>query len=196
MSASSRIRRALLLSALAAAGCYPNQIDPMKKQPKYRAYAENRFFDDQRAMRPLVAGVVPREAPTGPSELLQGRNSAGELVTVNPLPITRESLERGRQRFEIICATCHGILGDGDSVPATKMALRPPPSLHDFKNRPDGFFFQVITEGWGLMPSYAAMLTVEQRWEVVAYVRALQLSRQGRIEKVPVEVRQQLEKSP
>ena len=102
-------------------------------------------------------------------------------------------LQTGRKRFEIICATCHGLVGDGRSLVARNMSLRPPPSLHDYASRPDGYIYQVITRGFGLMPSYSAELPVEERWAVVAYVRALQLSQRSNLAASPPAVRARLQ---
>jgi mono/diheme cytochrome c family protein len=99
----------------------------------------------------------------------------------------------GRKRFDITCATCHGPLGDGESIVARNMALRPPPSLHKYNDRPVGYFYEVITKGFGMMASYAAELTVDERWSIIAYIRALQLSQATPIADVPADVRQQLE---
>jgi hypothetical protein len=101
------------------------------------------------------------------------------------LPVTRELLERGRDRFAIFCAPCHGVTGDGDSDVAENMTLRKPPSIHDPSTRafPPGRIFAAVTRGYGLMPSYAALLSIGDRWAVVAFIGALQLSQEiGRAE--------------
>jgi mono/diheme cytochrome c family protein len=103
------------------------------------------------------------------------------------------ALARGRARFDVTCAVCHGLLGDGESQVALSMSLRRPPSLHAYRDVPDGHLYRVITEGFGLMPSYGAELSVEDRWAVVAYVRALQLSQYAGLEQVPPDVRRKLE---
>jgi hypothetical protein len=92
------------------------------------------------------------------------------------------------------CAVCHGVLGDGDSQVALNMSLRRPPSLHLYRDRPDGYIFQVISRGFGLMPSYAGSISVHDRWAVVAYVRALQLSQFASVDQLPAELRGRLEK--
>lgn len=186
----------LLLAALfaGAAACYPQQIDPMKKQPKYKVYRENDFFEDHRAMRPLVEGTVPRERQLGDFALTTGRSGPdGGRVDQIPAPMDREDLQQGRKSFEIYCAACHGILGDGNSVPSRKMSLRPPPSLFEFRDRPPGYFFQVMTEGYGYMPSYAELLTVDERWQVVAYVQALFKSQTVPLQQVPEDQRKKLQ---
>jgi cytochrome c553 len=115
-----------------------------------------------------------------------------------PLPVSRKLLELGRKRFDITCATCHGPLADGKSIVATQMALRPPPSLQQaqYVAKPAGYIYEVITKGFGLMASYAAELSVEERWAVVAYLRALQISQNTPVGALPPEIRQQLEALP
>jgi mono/diheme cytochrome c family protein len=113
-------------------------------------------------------------------------------VEAIPLTLTRELVERGQESFDIYCATCHGVLGDGVSQVARNMGLREPPSLVDLPAYPDGYYFDVISQGYGLMPPYAEKLTPEQRWAVVAYVRALQESQRAGLEDVPPEARSQL----
>jgi mono/diheme cytochrome c family protein len=110
--------------------------------------------------------------------------------------VTRQLLELGRKRFDITCGTCHGPVGDGNSIVATQMSLRPPPSLHKYSDRPPGYIFDVITKGFGLMASYAADMTVEERWAVVAYVRALQLSQAVPLTQIPPAERARLESMP
>lgn len=147
-------------------------------RPKY--YAETPFFEDRRVMREPPEGTVPRERLLGPPELVNGM-VAGKYVEAIPVPLSRPMLDDGRKHFEVLCAPCHGVGGDGASVVAHNMELRKPPSLVaapvlDF---PAGRIYQAIAEGYGLMPTYGQALGVEQRWSVVAYVRALQLRNGG-----------------
>jgi len=177
------------MALLLAAGC--SVFDPMMSQEKVKTYRESDFWADGVAMRPAPAGTVPRERVISP-ELETGRGPDGKPLDRIPLPLTRTLLETGRKRFEITCAVCHGLLGDGKSLVARNMSLRKPPSLHDYVARPDGYFFQVMTDGFGLMPSYAGDLPVEERWAVVAYVRALQLSQRARVAQLPPDLRTRL----
>jgi mono/diheme cytochrome c family protein len=117
-------------------------------------------------------------------------------VTTIPVPMTRKLLDVGRKRYDITCGTCHGMLGDGDSIVARQMSLRPPPSLHRYTDRPAGYLYEVIAKGFGMMASYAAELTIEERWAIVAYVRALQLSQGTPAVELPADVRQRLEALP
>jgi mono/diheme cytochrome c family protein len=177
----------LLLLGLGAGACDENILDPMAdRQPKANRYKESDFWSDGLSMRAPPEGTVPRERITQNAVLTTGRMADGPVqpngepmpryAATVPLRTTRELLELGRKRFDITCATCHGPLGDGDSIVARQMSLRPPPSLHKYVDRPAGYFFEVISKGFGMMASYAAELSVEERWAVVAYIRALQLS--------------------
>jgi mono/diheme cytochrome c family protein len=186
-----RASAAIPLLALLAAGC--SVLDPMMEQQKVKPYRESDFFGDGISMRPAPEGAVSTERVVAP-EVAAGRNPDGTPVARIPIPVTRQLLETGRKRFEIVCGTCHGLLGDGKSLVARNMSLRPPPSLHDNPSRPDGYYYQVVSQGFGLMASYAGELDVEERWAVVAYLRALQLSQRARLALAPPEVRARLEK--
>ena len=201
----------LLAAALAplAGGCDENILDPMAdSQPKAKPYKESAFYDDGLAMRAPPDGTVPRERSrldvlftagharqTGPYAFNAEPVDPGYATTI-PLPVNMKLLALGRKRFDITCATCHGPLGDGDSIVARQMALRPPPTLHKYADRPPGYIFEVITKGFGLMASYAAELTTEERWAVVAYVRALQVSQNVPLDSVPSDERARLLSQP
>jgi mono/diheme cytochrome c family protein len=188
--------RALAAAALAlAASCGDTTLfDPMERQPKARPYAANAFFEDGRAMRQPPAGTVPRERIVGNPALTTGR--VGEQdVTQIPIAVTRELLQKGRTRFDIICATCHGLLGDGRSPVAANMSLRPPPNLIETRHVV-GHVFQVVSNGYGLMPGYAPQLTIEERWAVVAYLGALQLSQSAPLALAPAQERERLQREP
>ena len=181
-------------AAVLLAACSSDTLQRMQVQPKYRPYSENPLFEDGRAMRPLPAGTVARERL---EELdVPGAGGPGGYLTQVPIPLTPELLAGGRKDFEIICAACHGLLGDGDSPVARNMSLRPPPSLHRFADRPPGFFYSVVTEGFGLMPSFANELPARQRWAVVAYVRALHLSQSAPLTAAPEPELQRLLEEP
>jgi mono/diheme cytochrome c family protein len=110
--------------------------------------------------------------------------------------VDRALVELGRKRFDITCATCHGPVGDGDSIVARQMALRPPPSLHLYVDKPPGYIYEVITKGFGLMASYAAEIPVRERWAVVSYVRALQISQASPLDMAPPDERAKLMQLP
>jgi mono/diheme cytochrome c family protein len=188
---------AIVLLALAGAplgACDNDEITPdwsrMITQPKLLPYGATELFADQRAMRPLPAGVVARERIADPVRRT-GRDAAGRDVTEVPLPITRALLERGRERFAIACAACHGIAGDANTVVAHDMQRRRPPSLHEARiiALSPGALYRVITQGYGLMPSYDTLLSADDRWAVIAYVRTLELSWTAQLEALPPAVR-------
>jgi mono/diheme cytochrome c family protein len=177
------MRWALLL--LAVIGCDNRGSTPdwsrMITQPKVMAYGSTTLFDDGAAMRPVPAGTVAR--------LPDGRVAG--YGDDRPPSIDRALLERGRNRFEIICAACHGVDGDGRSPVARNMQRRRPPSLQEPRLvalTPQAMV-RVIADGYGLMPSYATMLPVADRWAVVAYVRTLQLASTASLDRLPTSLR-------
>jgi mono/diheme cytochrome c family protein len=187
---------ALLTLGLAslAAGCDEDTLNPMAaRQPKIGPYSGSDFYSDGMGMRQLPPGTVPRERVTGDTGLTTGKVGAS-FVTTFPVKVDEQLLRLGQKRFNITCGTCHGPLGDGDSIVGRQMALKAPPSLMNFADRPVGYIFEVATQGHGLMASYAAELPLKERWAVVAYVRALQRSRTATLEQAPVAERTRLEK--
>ncbi|HET9554120.1 MAG TPA: cytochrome c [Anaeromyxobacteraceae bacterium] len=178
------------LAALAAlTGC--PRLDPMQRQQKYKAYQASEFHADGLAMRAPPAGTVAWQA-AGDPRVQTGLGPDDRPLARSPLPPTPALLALGRKRFEITCAACHGLLGDGESQVALNMSLRRPPNLHLYRDVPDGYVFQVVTHGFGLMPSYGAELSPEERWGVVAYLRALQLSQHARVDQLPPDARAKL----
>ena len=151
----------------------------MISQQKVKPYRESDFWPDRISMRAPQPGTVAREDVL-PTDIATGRGADGKVLTRVPLPVTRALLEKGRRRFDVSCAVCHGYLGDGDSLVAKNMSLRTPPSLLARAQQPDGWYFQVMSEGFGVMPSYASVIPVHERWAIVAYIRALQLSQSAR----------------
>jgi mono/diheme cytochrome c family protein len=199
-------RRFLLPAGLVAlvggTGCRTHDVfreldwswNRMQTQPRYDIYAASPFFDDGKAMRAPPDGTVPFGPNPEAAPGLDGTLN-GAYVTTFPLPITRQLLEVGRSRFQITCSACHGMAGDGKTVVATYMG-RPPPSLHELRIRllPHGRIYEVIRDGYGLMPSYATHLSVDERWAVVAYVRALERSQNAVVARLPPAVAADLER--
>jgi len=177
------MRRAAPALALLALTACP-RFDPMQRQEKVKAYQASAFHSDGMGMRAPPAGTVPYHGAADPARD-GGLGPDGKPVAAIPVPLTPKLLALGRKKFDIHCAVCHGLLGDGQSQVAINMSLRKPPSLHLYREVPDGYLFQVVTRGFGLMPSYAADLTADERWGVVAYVRALQLSQHASLDQVP-----------
>lgn len=176
------MRALCVLVALAAVGCHPSDIDPLDRQPKLKAYAVSNLSPDGRAMRAPPAGAVPRERD----------------LSVTPPQVTPALLALGRARFDAICAACHGVAGDGDSIVAGKMGLYAPPSLHEARivALASADLYGVVRDGYGLMPRFATRLDPRERWAIVAYVRALQLSQHLPLADAPPAVRAALEEAP
>jgi mono/diheme cytochrome c family protein len=180
----------------------PIEVFPdMDHQAKYKPQATSKFFADGRADRPIPAGTVPfgRDAGQADPAFLRaddfryaGKNADGSFAKGFPkdLEITRAFVERGQSRFQIYCAPCHGQLGDGNGI-TKSYGMLTTPSYHDdrIRNMPEGEIFNTITNGKNTMMPYADKLTPDDRWAVVAYVRALQRAAHGTINDVPTEQR-------
>jgi mono/diheme cytochrome c family protein len=198
----NRTRPLVLFALVIATGsaCDEDLLNPMAaEQPRVQNYAESDFYADGMSMREPPAGTVPRERLVMNAALTLGRVAGprGEVYATSlPLNVDRPLMDLGRKRFNITCATCHGPVGDGDSMVARQMALKPPPSLHKYTNREPGYIYDVITRGFGMMASYAAELSVRERWAVVAYVQALQVSQSATLDQAPPDERQRLEAMP
>jgi len=168
-------------------------LSRMLRQPRYSSFGESSFFPDGNAMRPPVDGTVARDALLGPESLVHGTDGGRDVATI-PLPVTRALVLEGQRRFDIVCAACHGVRGDGVSVVATKMQLRPPPSLlgADIAGLAPGRLFRVLTDGYGLMMPMKTVLDVRDRWAVIAYVKALELSQAVPVMALPADMRDEL----
>lgn len=166
----------------------------MHNAPRYKPLAESTFFADGSAARPLPAGTVARGKLHEDPWLYQGRTPDGAIATSGPLPLTRELLLRGRERFNIFCAPCHDQVGTGRGM-VVQRGFKAPSSFHDPRLRmsPDGYFFYVITNGFGVMPSYAAQVPAEDRWAIIAWIRTLQRAQHFPVSELTAEERQQLE---
>ena len=167
----------------------------MHVQPRYNPYDASNFFPDGHSARMLVPGTVSRgELTLGPQELLYTGKLDGAPATVFPFPITRGVLERGRERFNIFCSPCHGVSGDGNGM-IVQRGFRQPPSYHldRLRNAPAGHFFDVITNGFGVMYPYGSRVPPRDRWAIIAYIRALQLSRQVPIQDLSEAERKRLQ---
>ena len=167
----------------------------MHVQPRYNPFDPTDFFEDGQSARMPVPGTVPRgDLTMGPEELLYTGKLNGALVDAFPFPVTREVLNRGRERFNIYCTPCHGLSGDGDGM-IVQRGFRRPPSLHTdhLRAAPAGHFFDVIANGFGVMYPYGYRVAPRDRWAIAAYIRALQLSRQASISDVPAAERKILQ---
>jgi hypothetical protein len=171
----SNLRKLSPLASLALfflVGCRQDMHD----QPRFKPLAKSDFYSDLRSARPPVEGTVARGQLHEDQYLYTGKvgDDPGDYM---PFPVTRELLSRGQQRFNIYCSPCHSRLGDGNGM-IVQRGYRAPPSYHTDRLRkaPLGHFFDVISNGFGAMPDYAAQIPVRDRWAIVAYIRALQLS--------------------
>ncbi|MBZ5670104.1 MAG: cytochrome c [Acidobacteriia bacterium] len=178
----NRRKISLLGTLLLLAGCRQDMHD----QPRFKPLAESDFYADLRSARPQVEGTVARGQLHEDTYFYTGKigNNPGDFM---PFPVTEEVLARGHQRFNIFCAPCHSRLGDGNGFVPSRGFPRKPPSYHSERLRkaPVGYFFDVISNGFGIMPDYASQIPARDRWCIIAYVRALQLSQNATMGDVP-----------
>ncbi len=185
-------RKLLTLVCILAAPLFAGCRQDMHDQPRLKPFAKSAFFDDHRAMRPLVPNTVARGRLYEDTHLYQGKVDGKDAGTF-PMQITKEVLARGRERFGIYCINCHGMLGDGNGMIVTR-GMKRPPSYHidRLREAPPGYVFGVITNGFGVMYDLSDRIRAEDRWAIVAYVRALQQSQNANIEDVPPAERDRL----
>jgi mono/diheme cytochrome c family protein len=174
----SRLRITVLgaLLAMAATGC--DEVADMRRQPRANPFAGSAFFADGSTARPVPAGAVTRDGVVA--------DPAAPAAVTPPPAVTRALLERGRTRYGVHCAVCHGADGYGAGM-IVQRGFPQPPSFHDARSRslPDAYIYGVITNGLGKMPAYGVDIPPEDRWAVIAYLRALQLSQNARPADVP-----------
>jgi len=172
----------LLLALMGTAGC---RLD-MHVQPRYNPLAKSDFFPDQRAARPLVEGSVARGDERADTYFYTGKigDNPGDYM---PFPVTREVLERGRERYNVYCSPCHSRVGDGNGFVPSRGFARKPPSYHidRLRKAPVGYFYDVETNGFGIMLDYSAQVSPRDRWCIAAYIRALQLSQNATQADIP-----------
>jgi mono/diheme cytochrome c family protein len=174
-------------------------IPDMDQQHKFKAQQENDIFADKRAMRRPVPGTVARGELRLDERFFEGKDGEGWVETV-PIPVDAKLMERGRGRFRIYCSPCHGLDGSGKGMVARRADRReeakwvPPSSFHTdlVRGRPDGHIFNTISNGIRHMPAYGAQIPPEDRWAIVAYVRALQRSQNATLDDVPPAARSSL----
>lgn len=183
----------------------PLRIFPdMDEQARYKPQAATGFFADGRQDRPAVPGTVAMvpdhweryakyDTFNPDTYLTTGKTDAGDYGTGIPVPITHELLDQGQEKYTIFCSNCHGITGDGNGV-TKQYGMVATPSYHTdrIREQPDGMIYETIVHGRNLMGPYGSKLRVEERWAIVAYLRALQRSQQGTVEDVPAQYRKEL----
>jgi mono/diheme cytochrome c family protein len=167
------VKVAVVSVLLLAAGCRNEMYDQAKAKP----LSEGDFFANGQNARPLPSDTVARGFLREDKKMFAGVGPDGKFVNELPVPLTRELLERGRERFDIFCSPCHGKQGNGLGM-IVERGFKQPASLHEdrLREQPLGYFFDVMTQGFGQMSSYASQVPPEDRWAIAAYVRALQFS--------------------
>ena len=158
----------------------------MHVQPRQNPLSYSDFYSDHRSARPLVEGTVARGQLHEDTYFYTGKigDNPGNVM---PFAVTKEVLERGQERYNIYCAPCHSRVGDGNGFVPSRGFARKPPSFHivRLQKAPLGYFFDVMSNGFGIMPDYASQIPTQDRWDIVAYIRALQLSQNAIMADVP-----------
>jgi len=187
MKSNSAAIAPLCLLVMSCAGCGGTLRQDMANQPRQNPLSPAAFFPDDRSARPIIDNTVMRGA-LDEDELFIPKES-----NAFPLPLRQELLERGEDRYKIFCSPCHGLQGDGMGM-VTLRGMKHPPSYHQerLRNVPVGYLFDVITNGFGAMNGYSAQLAPRDRWAIVAYVRALQVSRNAHVAELPANLKEKL----
>jgi mono/diheme cytochrome c family protein len=180
-------------AALLLAGCRQGMFNQQRLKP----YRPSALWENGSSARPLPAGTVARGFLREDRRYEAGIGPDGKFVVEIPVPVTKELLVRGRERYDIFCSPCHGRTGDGTGM-IVQRGFKRPPSFHidRLKNERIGYFFDVESNGFGQMSSYSAQVPVDDRWAIAAYVRTLQLSREAPASLLSVEDRARLDKAP
>lgn len=178
-------RAGAVLLAVFSAGCQIQQ--DMARQPKARALSPSTFFADGRSERPLVENTVAHGS-TDEDNLTVPKDSSAF-----PIKLDLDLLERGRNRYKIFCTPCHGLQGDGNGMIVMR-GMKHPPTYHQprLQQVPNGYLYDVITNGFGAMLGYSAQIPPRDRWAIVAYVRALQFSRNAPVSELPADLLEKL----
>ena len=192
MRISASVLVGAALCALALSGCEEAIRQDMANQPKNRPESPSDFFADGRSVRPMLDNTVARGAIDN-----DVYNVAKDFAGFPPaVKVDARLLERGQDRYKIFCTPCHGLQGNGEGMIAMR-GMKHPPSYHidRLRQAPNGYFYDVMTNGFGAMYSYSERITPADRWAIVAYIRALQLSRYAKVADLPAEVRQELDRA-
>ena len=193
MRANWTVTLIVMAVALTSGGCRQDMHDSANYEP----LEESSFFDNGMASRPLVEGTIAREMPPEKTPFYTGRTMNDEFLTELPMELDRELLDRGRDRFDAFCSPCHGQTGDGLGM-IVRRGFKQPTSFHDQRLResPVGYYFDVMSNGFGQMSSYASQVPVRDRWAIAAYISALQLSQNIPVDRLSADEQQQLGVSP
>ncbi len=178
------------LCAMAFSGCDMALRQDMADQPKNRPLSPSEFFTDGRSERPLIENTVPR------GTLENDVYNVSKDYAGFPLAVNEKLLQRGEDRYKVFCTPCHGLQGDGNGIAAVR-GMKHPPSYHieRLRQAPNGYFYDVITNGFGVMYSYSERISPRDRWAIIAYLRALQLSRNAKVSDLPESLREKVAKS-
>jgi mono/diheme cytochrome c family protein len=192
MKISASVLLGAALCAMALSGCDELVRQDMANQPKNRPESPSDFFADGRSVRPLIENTVARGSIDNDVYNVP-KDFAGFPPAVK---VNEKLLQRGEDRYKIFCTPCHGLQGNGEGMIATR-GMKHPPSYHidRLRQAPNGYFYDVMTNGFGAMYSYSERITPADRWAIVAYIRALQLSRNAKIADLPADLRQKLDQA-
>jgi cytochrome c553 len=192
----NRTRLARAAAVVLIAGGVSACRQDMHDAPRYEPLEASAFFADGRASRMLVANTVPRGLLREDEHLYTGK-IGGTPVDLFPMPVTASVMARGQERYKVFCAPCHGATGEGTGM-IVQRGFRRPPSYHEQRlvEAPAGYFFDVMTNGFGAMQDYSAQVPVGDRWAIAAYIRALQASRRGTVDDEPAARRGELDGQP
>lgn len=172
----------VVLAALLTVGCRQDMHD----QPRVEPYEAHSFFDNGMGSRQPPSGTIARGWLREDTKLWEGKDAAGEFVDALPMELTADVLARGQERYEIFCSVCHGGTGDGLGMIVQRGFKQPQPLYEDrLKEMPVGYFYDVMTNGFGQMSSYTKQVPLEDRWAIAAYIRALQLSQSTTLAELP-----------
>jgi cbb3-type cytochrome c oxidase subunit III len=190
MKISAAFITVVALGAMAFSGCDMALRQDMADQPKNRPLSPSEFFADGRSERPLIENTVPR------GSLENDVYNVSKEYAGFPLPVNEKLLQRGEDRYKVFCTPCHGLQGDGNGMAAVR-GMKHPPSYHieRLRQAPNGYFYDVISNGFGVMYSYSERIAPRDRWAIIAYVRALQLSRNAKVSDLPESLREKVAKS-
>jgi len=180
-TARASMAAAMLVALTGAAACRQDMHDG----PRYKPLAQSDIYPDKQSARPIIEGTVARGFLKDDDAFYTGMLNGAPIEKI-PMPLTDAVVARGRERFNIYCSPCHGVAGDGDGM-IVKRGYKQPTSYHDprLRNERAGYFFDVMTHGFGQMPDYAAQVAPKDRWAIVAYIRALQYSQNTPAADVP-----------
>jgi mono/diheme cytochrome c family protein len=190
MKISATLFTGAALCAMAFSGCDMALRQDMADQPKNRPLSRSEFFSDGRSARPLIENTVAR------GSLDNDVYNVSKDYAGFPLPVDEKLLKRGEDRYLVFCTPCHGLQGDGNGMAAVR-GMKHPPSYHidRLRQAPNGYFYDVMTNGFGVMYSYSERIAPRDRWAIIAYLRALQLSRNAKASDLPDSLRQRLAQS-